>query len=202
MKKQYFLKGLLLTFSLSFTAFVFMNTYEVVFNKDIILANSVSKFRAQDEVNATIQQFDIKPEANPQVYNATYGKLQYLQFPALSSNLYLEEKRVINGLWYVRPNLGQYVGLDKDSHGVIADYLIYTDSSWRTLPAPNQIEVGMDVNLYHDGHQLAAYKVAEKQVMPMQSIYVAGKSANRQIVLIIEDPKNNVYYGFSLVEKS
>jgi len=202
MKRQYLAKCLLVILSLAFTTYVFMNTYEVVFNKDIILANSVSKFTAQDEVNAIIQQFDIKPDANQQSYDAEYNRLQYLQFPALSSNLYLEEKRVINDQWYVRPNLGQYVGLDKDSHGVTVDYLIYTDSSWRTLPAPNQIEVGMNANLFHDGHQLATYKVAEKQIMPIHSIYVAGKATSRQIILIVEDPKHGVYYGFSLVETS
>lgn len=201
MKAHRSLKILLVVISLGFTAYVFMNTYEVVFNKDIVVANSISKFGAQDEINATVQQFDIKPDANQQTYNAVYDHLQYLQFPALSSNLYLEDKRVIDGKWYVRPNLAQYAGLDKDVHGVTTDYLIYTNSSWRTLPSPNQIEVGMDVNLFHDSHQAAGYTVAEKQVMPLNSIYVPSKSSKRQIVLIIEDSRNGVYYGFSLVER-
>jgi hypothetical protein len=178
-----------------------MNTYEVVFNKDIVLADSVRKFTAQNQIEEVISQFDIKPVEGRQVNNAEYSKLQYLQIPALESNLYLEEKRLIEGQWYARPNLGHIVGLNKDDHGVIVDYLVYAISSWQTLPSPNQIEVGMDVKLFHDGRKLAMFKVAEKKALPLYSTFVAGKSDKRQIVLLVEDPKNGVYYGFSLVLK-
>jgi|GEM_PF-3013462 len=198
---QRFAKLLLASVSLCFTAFVFMNTYEVVFNKDIVIADSVRKITAQDQINAIVKQFDIRPVEGRRNNHAEYIKLQYLQIPALESNLYLEEKRVVNGLWYARPNLGHYVGLNKDERNITVDYLIYAISSWRTLPTPNQIEVGMDVNLFHDGRQLAVFKVAEKKVLPFHSTFVAGKSENRQIILFIEDPDNGVYYGFSLVQK-
>lgn len=196
-----FAKLILAGASLCFTAFVFMNTYEVVFNKDIVLADSVRKFTAQNQIEEVISQFDIKPVEGRQVNNAEYSKLQYLQIPALESNLYLEEKRLIEGQWYARPNLGHIVGLNKDDHGVIVDYLVYAISSWQTLPSPNQIEVGMDVKLFHDGRKLAMFKVAEKKALPLYSTFVAGKSDKRQIVLLVEDPKNGVYYGFSLVLK-
>lgn len=194
-------KLLLATVSLCFTAFVFMNTYEVVFNKDIAIADSVQQIASQDPVRAVIEQFDIKPEAGRQHHNAEFTKLQYIQIPALASNLYLEEKRVINGSWYARPNLGHYIGLNKDDHGVTVDYLIYAVSGWQTLPAPNQLEEGMDVKLFHDGRKLAMFKVAEKKVLPLGSTFVAGKSENRQIILLIEDPDEKLYYGFSLVQK-
>jgi len=200
MKRQWLAKALVVTASLLFTGYVFINTYEVVFNKDIPFANSVSKFVAQSEIKAVINQFDIKPDAGPQ-NNAVIGRLQYLQFPALNSNLYLEERRVINGTWYVRPNLAHYIGLDKDNNGVILDFLIYADSSWRTIAQPNQIEIGTDVNLFHDDHEMASYRVAEKQVLPIQSVFIASKTQARQIILIIEDTQHAVYYGFSLVEK-
>jgi hypothetical protein len=194
-------KVLLATMSLAFTAFVFMNTYEVVFNKDIVIADSIRKVAMQDQINTVIDQFNIKPEEGRQSNNAEYSKLQYIQIPALNSNLYLEEKRNIKGTWYARPNLGHIVGLNKDNNGVIVDYMIYAVSSWQTLSSPNQIEVGMDVKLLHDGHKLSMFKVDEKKVLPLQSSFVAGKTKNRQIVLLIEDPKNGVYYGFSLVQK-
>lgn len=200
MKRLSLPKLLLVTLSLGFTAFVFMNTYEVVLNKDIIVANSIAKFGAQSEIKAVINQFDVQPDADQQVSNAQYDKLESLQFPSLTSRLYLEGKRVINGSWYVRPNLGHYIGLDKDVHGVTLDYLIYADQSWRTLPEPNQIEIGSTVNLYHDGHNQTTYKVAEKQVLPVQGTFIASKTQQRQIILLIEDSKQKLYYGFSLVE--
>lgn len=194
-------KLLLAGISLCFTAFVFMNTYEVVFNRDIVLADSVRKFTAQERVDEIIKQFDIRPVEGRRSNNAEYVKLQYIQIPALESNLYLEEKRVINGQWYARPNLGHVVGLNKDDRNITVDYLIYAISSWQTLPEPNQIEVGMDVRLFHDGRQLAMFKVGEKKALPLHSTFVAEKSEKRQIILLIEDPDNGIYYGFSLVQK-
>lgn len=198
---QRWAKLLLAGVSLCFTAFVFMNTYEVVFNKDIAVADSVHQVAIQNQVNTTIQQFDIKPEAGREYNNAEFARLQRLQIPALASNLYLEEKRKINNSWYARPNLGHYLGLNKDNHGATVDYLIYAIKGWQTLPEPNQLEVGMDVKLFHDGSKLAMFRVAEKKVLSMDTTFVAGKSENRQIILLIEDPDAKLYYAFSLVQK-
>lgn len=193
-------KALLAVLTIAFTAFVFMNTYEVVFNKDIVVANSVRRFSNQEEIRDVIAQFNIKPDADEK-HNAAYGRLAYLQFPAISSNLWLEERRVINSSWYYRPNLGHYIGLDKDSSNVTVDYLIYAEQSWQTLPDPNQVEVGMDVKLFHDGHNMSLFTVQEKQVLPMQTAFIPSKSRNRQIILLIEDAHKQIYYAFSLVLK-
>lgn len=196
-----FPKFFLAFISLAVTAFVFLNTYEVVFNQDVVLANAVHRFGVQDQIGAIIRQFDLKPEAGREETNSDYKRLEYIQIPALTSNLYLEEKRIINGSWYVRPSMGHYVGLNKDDHGVTVDYLIYTTGSWQTFAEPNQIEIGMDVKLFHDGHAVSVFKVVEKKMLTMESTFVASKSKNRQIILIIDDPDNHVYYGFSLIPK-
>lgn len=196
-----FSKFLLVFISLGLTAFVFMNTYEVVFNKDIAIAHSVRQYAAQDQIDAIIKQFDLKPEAGREQHNAPYSGLRNIQIVALGANLYLEEKRVINGLWYQRPNLGHIIGLNKDNNDIVVDYLIYTNSSWQTIPFPDQIEPGMDVKLFHDGHAVSMFKVAEKKVLPLHTTFVASKSEKRQIILMIEDPKNNQYYAYSLVLK-
>jgi hypothetical protein len=194
-------KFLLAGVSLFFTAYAFLNTYEVVFNKDIAVANSIHAAVAQGAINATIEQFDIKPEADPDQTNSVYKKLNRVMIPALDSNLYLEEKRVVNHQYYIHPSMGHVIGLNKDDEGVTVDYLIYTERSWRTFPTPNQIEQGMEVRVFHDGNNLSLFKVAEKKVLPMDAVFVPSKSDKRQIVLLVEDPKNNVYYAFSLEMK-
>lgn len=195
------LKFFIVALSMSFTAFVFMNTYEVVFNRDVAVANSVRQFAMQDQLANIIKQFDIEPEANSEKVNAKYERLAYLQFPSLSANLYLEERRVINGSWYVRPNLAHYIELNKDSRGVAVDYLVYARSSWQTIATPNDIELGSDVRLFHDGQKVATFKVQEKEVLPFSSSFVAGKSESRQIILLIEDPDSRTYFAYSLVLK-
>jgi hypothetical protein len=198
---KFLAKFLLASVSLFLTAFVFLNTYEVVFNKDIVMASSIQRATAQTQINATVAQFDIKPEAGQDHSNSAYGKLGRIVIPALDSSLNLEEKRVVNGQWYMRPSMGHVIGLNKDDHGTTVDYLIYAARSWRTFPSPNQIEPGMDVKLFHDGHNTSLFKVAEKKVLPLDSVFVPSKSGERQIILLIEDPANGVFYGFSLVMK-
>jgi hypothetical protein len=180
---------------------VFLNTYEVVFNRDIPGANSVKKVTAQDQVWAIIDQFDIQPEAGWKSNHAGYKKLEYLQVPSISTNLYLEEKRIIDNSWYTRLNMGHYLGLNKDERNITVDYLIYVISSWRTIPQPNEIEKGVDINLFHDGRKVSAFKVEEKEILPLHTTFVASKSENRQIILLIEVPDEEVYYAYSLVLK-
>lgn len=191
----------LAAFTILGTAFVFLNTYEVVFNQDIPVANSVRRYETQEQINAVVKQFDLKPEAGRAKDNSAYQKLQYIQIPALASNLYLEEKRVINGQWYQRPSLGHYVGLNKDDHDVTVDYLIYTNASWQTIQHPDQIEPGMEVKLFHDGFAMSMFRVDEKKVLPSYTSFVASKSEKRQVILLIEDAGRDTYYAYSLVQK-
>jgi len=196
-----FPKLLLASLSLVFTAFVFLNTYEVVFNQDIVLASSLRKFEAGAPVNAIIRDFDIKPEGNSGSSNAPYVKLQSIQIPALSSTLYLEEKRVIHNELYQRPSLGHFIGLNKDDNGATVDYLIYTNESWLTIPNADQIEPGMDVRLIHDGFDQAMFSIKEKKFLPDGSTFVPSKSEKRQIILIIESKDKGMYYAYSLEQK-
>lgn len=200
MKQSWFPKLLLASVSLFFTSYFFLNTYEVVFNKDIVVANSIHPAVAQGPINNMVEQFDIKPEADPDTTNSVYERLSRIVIPAIDSTLYLEEKRTINHQWYIRPSMGHVVGLNKDDDGITLDHLIYTERSWRTFPSPNQIEQGMEVKLFHDGN-LSLFKVAEKKVLPLNEIFVPSKTEQRQIVLLVEDPANNVYYAFSLEMK-
>ena len=199
--KQLFLKSLVVTVSLSFMSLVFLNTFEIVFNKDVVIANSIQPVDAHKQIEAIISQFDIKPEEGRTKTNSDYKKLEYVQIPALASNVYLEEKRIVANQWYSRVNMGHYLGLNKDDRGITVDYLIYTVSSWRTIANPNQIEQGMDVKLFYDGRKQSVFSVEEKKVLPMQTTFVASKAQNRQIILLIEDQKQAVYYAYSLVLK-
>lgn len=191
-------KILLLLLSIIFTAFAFVNTYEVIFNKDVAFANSIRPISAQEQINAIVKQFDLKPEAGRERHNTQYTGLGRLHFPSLESNVYLEEKRLVDGQWYVRPSLAHYIGLNKDNFDVTVDYLIYMQAGWQTLPNPDLLEKGMEVRLFHDGNTATTFKIVEKKVLPLQTTFVAGKSEDRQIVLFIEDPGKKLYYGFSL----
>jgi hypothetical protein len=183
--------------SAAFTVFVFLNTYEVVFNKDIPGGVSVQKDAEQSVLNDIVHGFAAKEAANAGTYS-NLGQLQYFEIPDLHMRVTLEEARKINGQWYRRPSLAEYAGLNKDSSNVTIDYLIYTSQSWRTVPDALQIETGMQVRLFYKGG-VSDFKVAEKKVLPQDSALLVGKAQGRQIVLVVENPANKTYVGFSLV---
>ena len=181
-----------------FTAFVFMNTYEVVFNRYVPLAQSLQKVAAQDVINGAIRDFSAKAGSDQTNADPDLTGMSSLEFPDLKAHWTVEESRKIDGAWFARPSAGQDIGLNKNQMGVTEDYLVYAIKSWRTLPHPDQIQQGMSVRL-HYGHAVSNFTVAEKKVSPLSSSLLVSKSEDRQILLIVEDPHNNLYYGFSLV---
>lgn len=201
MLKQRLIAGSFFLGSFLFTALVFMNMYEVVFNKDIALASSVQRVEPQGPINQIVQEFQIKSDTRLLNQSGQMENLDSLQIPSLKLNLTLEESRRIGGLWYRRPSRGHYVGLNKDDYGNTGDYLIYTDKSWRTVPAPDQIQTGMLATIAYQGGYAATFTVAEKTVLPDDRSFIFSKAEGREIILIVEDDAAHTYYGFSLDPK-
>ena len=181
-----------------FTAFVFVNTYEVVFNRDVAFAQSIRKMSAQSAMASTVSNFQTKLESDSQAGMAPLEHIDSLEVPALEMQVTIEESRRIGNDWYQRPSAAHYVGLNKDRSGVSIDYLIYTSKSWRTISNPAQIEQGMEVKIAHD-NGTALFTVAEKKVLSLDHSLLVGKTEDRQVLLLVEDPENNLYYGYSLV---
>lgn len=187
--------------SFLFTALVFANMYEIVFNKDIVFATSVQKVEPQAPINQIIQEFQIKTDTRLLDQSGEMENLKSLRVPALNLDLTLEESRRINDAWYRRPSRGHYVGLNKDDYGNTGDYLIYTDKSWRTVPAPDQIQTGMDVVITYQGSYSATFTVTEKTMLSDDRSFIFSKTEGREIILIVEDDANHTYYGYSLAAK-
>lgn len=190
-----FVFGLL---SLLFTVFVLINTYEVIFNRDIPFAYAVRKIDTQDVVNKEIKEFDVRRDNRAIGNAAALGDLEYLEIPSLKIRVSLEEARKIGNLWYQRPNVAHYVGLNKDHLGNIVDYLIYTDRSWRTLPYTNELGEGTEIKIHTTKGFSTSFVVSEKAVSPLEKSFIVNKTDNRQIVLIVDDPTIKGYYGYSL----
>lgn len=184
-----------------FTAFVFANTYEVVFNRDIAFATSVEKSANQTVIDAAVKDFETRLSSNAADTAVAFDQIDRIEIPALKAQLTTEEARRINNAWYARPSTAHYIGLNKNKYGVTVDYLLYAVKSWRTLPAPERIEQGMDVVVYYQGAS-SVLQIAEKKVLPLDRSLLVSKSENRQILLIVEDPDAGVYYGYSLEAKN
>jgi len=185
--------------SFAFTALVFMNTYEVLWNKDIVVAHSIQRMSSQKVIDTAVREFSAKADTGEQL--SDMGGISDIEIEALKTRVKVEEARKVNGQWYQRLSTAHYIGLNKDKEGKTVDYLLYASKSWRSLPSPDRIDVGMEVKVTdaHGGMQL--YAVAEKKVTSLNRSLIVSKSEDRQIVMIIEDPHAGTYYGYSLVLK-
>lgn len=185
--------------SFVFTGFVFLNTYEVVWNKDVIIARSVQKVVAQQVIDTAVKDFAIKAGSTDDV--GDLGGITALEIPSLKIRLRAEEARSIDGQWYQRPSMAHYIGLNKNKDGVPVDYLLYAGTSWRTLPAPDRIAEGTEVHLIDNHGGTSVFTVSEKKQLSLDRSLIVSKTESRQIVLIVEDPHSGMYYGYSLVLK-
>ena len=181
-----------------FTMYIFLNTYEVVFNKDIVFADSVQKVVAQQTINNAIKEFATKNMTDEINASTSLDNMDHLEIPALNVKLHIEESRKINNLWYERPATVHYIGLNKNDHGAAIDYLLYTTASWRTMTDPDRIEKGMEVDVYYGGSAVSTYTVTDKKMLPINQSLLVDQSVVRQILFIIENPKDDIYYGYSL----
>jgi phosphotransferase system IIB component len=186
----------LVTFA--FTTFVLLNTYELVFNQDIAVANSIRKVAAQEAIKNAVQDFSSKALSDEINASTGFNNLDHLEIPALKMQLKIEEARKVNNEWYERPGAAHYIELNKNNHGAPIDYLFYTTQSWRTINEPDHIEKGMEVDVFFGSNDTAAFVVVDKKIAPLTQSLLVGKLDTRQILLIIENPENSIYYGYSL----
>lgn len=181
-----------------FTGMVFLNTYEVVFNKDIVLADSISGIAAQQTINGAIKEFETKNLTDETNASAGLDDMDHLEIPALGARLHIEESRKVDGAWYARPDSLHFIELNKNQHGATIDYLLYGLQSWRTISDPDRVEKGMEIELYYGGGAVSTFVVKDKKTLAINQSLLVNASDVRQLLLIIENKKHGIYYGYSL----
>lgn len=186
-------------FTFLFTMFVFLNTYEVVFNKDIAFASSIRKVSSQKTINSAIEEFATKNQTDEINASGSLDTMEYLEIPSLNIRLRVEESRKIGTLWYERPGALHRIGLNKNQHGATIDYVLYGTASWRSITDPDRIEKGVTANVvYNGGSSSLGFTVTDKKVLPIGQSLIVDKSESRQLLLIIEEPDEHVFYGYSM----
>lgn len=187
--------------SFCFTAFVYANTYEVVFNKDAPIVSSVVRTDIQAPINGVISDFALKQGLSQSSFSSNLTTLKSLEFPAARTRLPLEEFRRIEGYWYMRPGFGSYVNLNKDLNNNTVDYLIYARESWQTFVDGGKLETGMEASLFHDNNSRLDFTIESKSLFNKAELPTIGKVEERQLVLLIEDTASQQYFSYSLVQK-
>ncbi len=185
--------------SFTFTLFIFANAFEVLANQDIPLGMSLNQMEIQEPINKIVSEYKIKQGNKDIDINLDIGIIDLIEIEELGIKSIVEEARNINDIWYQRPSMAQYIELNYDKFNNPVDYLIYLKKSWRTIPYTSNIEIGNTVNISTKKGQSISYSVESIKILNYNDIFVASKSDKRQIILLIEDTNNSIYYGYSLV---
>lgn len=185
--------------SFTFTLFIFANAFEVLANQDIPLGMSLNQMEIQEPINKIVSEYKIKQGNKDIDINLDIGIIDLIEIEELDIKSIVEEARNINDIWYQRPSMAQYIELNYDKFNNPVDYLIYLKKSWRTIPHTSNIEIGNTVNISTKKGQSISYSVESIKILNYNDIFVASKSDKRQIILLIEDTNNSIYYGYSLV---
>lgn len=197
--KNSLIKLFFFTLTFVFTGYISLNTWEIMANTDLPIANSVEKSNLNSVINYLTTDFGTKLDTRYIDSNSKLGELAYLEIPSLKTRLYFEEARKLCDHWYIRPTFGGYIGLNTDSRGNTIDYLVFAKKTWSLIPYTDELELGTAVILYTKRGYKVNFEISEKHIKKYDEKIVIAKSDKRQLVLLIDDPDNRLYYGYSLV---
>lgn len=145
-----------------------------------------------------MEEFIVTTSSRVISVSAKIDTLDHLAIPDFRSVIRIEEARKIEGAWFYRPSMIHQIALNKDEQGNDVDYLLYTVKSWKSVPYPEEIEVGMEMTLFTTKGTPIPIEVVERQVVKSKNSLLLRKTEKRQIILVVEDTKQNLVYGFSL----
>lgn len=177
-----------------FTALIFLNTFEVVFNRDIPFVQAIKPLETQGAVNEILSFYSVSGTKEYDVKTGALGELDFAYFPSIDSQVYIARERQIKDKWYYRPNNIHYIPLNYDALGDIGDYIFYTSKSWRAIGLPQDLEIGDEMRVTNTRSKTVSFEIVDMQILPQDTPFVPDDSGLRQIILMVDDPQNDVYY--------
>lgn len=197
MSKSLFNKVLIGIVTAIFTAMIFLNTAEVVFNKDIPVVQAIKPLESQKVVNDILNFYSVAGEKEYDVKTGALGELDFAYLPSIDARVFIARERQIDDTWYFRPNNIHYIPLNYDALGDVGDYLFYTSKSWRAVHAPEELQIGDELRVTNTRSKTISFSITDKQILPHDALYVPSDTGLRQIILVVDDPVNDVYYIYT-----
>lgn len=174
------------------TAFIALNSYEVIFQKDLKYINAVQTFSSSklidDLSEATNSAFSARQKTTQIVHNP-----QALKFPSIKQRIEIIPAQKVNNQWVEMGNKGHYISLGENSESGIGNTIIYLKRDWRTILEPNDLKENNKFYL-ETSKYINSYKVIGFNVKAQNDNYVLNPLPRSYVLLVIEDPKNNVNY--------
>lgn len=181
-------------FSLSLTLFMFLSSYELLFNKDIKYVkaiNSVGTLKSEQIITPLIPK--IYPD---NVALGTYGKPHELRFPTEEFRMSIVPYIKNDGHYLFRANNAHFLPTSEAKQGGLGDSVIYLSRDWRTINDPNSIKVDDNVFIDTDKGWRYMYRLIEKKVLSYDGKYVASERQKSSLIILIEDHSSDRIYVY------
>lgn len=180
--------GLLMTISAVITLYLFLNSYEVMFNTDIPHVKALAPVSDQQIIDQLAQNQAVDVDTIKQVHNP---RVLRIKNPSAKLELLPAIQQSTQRL--MRTNKGHYIVLQEHPESGIGNTVIYLAKGWRTIPHPELIQENSRLFLETD-HYVNMYKVIEVSRNPFGEYYLVDPLEKPYLLLVIQDQPQQVNY--------
>jgi hypothetical protein len=168
--------------SFALTVFIFLNSYEVVFNKDLPYISAVKTVNL-DSIQASYPlspqidspTFDTKTFGDPISLKVSGGKAKVSLVPAIFND----------NKWLARSNAGQITSFT--INGFSDNLFVYMREDVRTIQTVRQVRPGDNMQMDTvDGFRYL-FRVSDVQTIGTNSPFILQKTQKPQIFIVIQD---------------
>lgn len=184
----------LLSFFIS--ANVYASSYELLFNQDLPIVSSLTKFSYRDLLVSL--ERDNSSVGQPLTgFVGDNGEPKELRLPQPEAKLALVPAvKSIQGDFLVRASTGHFFMTAPAKDGTLADVVVYAKRDWRSLPTNAGISIDDNIFLDTTKDWRYVYRIVEAVEGDQASRYVMPTSRRSGIILVIEGPNGaEIYRG-------
>lgn len=176
------------------TVFIFLNSYETVFSKDVKYISTVETINIDSIVTSVIQQNNNVSAEDELRMIEKFGVPAYLRIPKVVSKIQLMKSiKNSDDKLLCRSNSGHYLFFEGSTNKDSENIIIYIKKSWRTIDDINVLEEGDNVFVETVDNKLHMYKVDNVRKAPVNSQYTINKTDDPTLTIIIESD-NDINY--------
>lgn len=188
-------------FFFGITVFVFLNSFEIVFNRDVPFVGALEPFGSRGTIESIL-----KKDSNNTVLSnyekdwiGDFGIPKTLKIPVFGSRLPLSGPIFSSGEWLVRSGNGHFLIMGPGKNGNVGDVIIYSRSGWRTISSPERLSIGDNIFLETDTDWRYMFRVVNKGSLHPDQPFVKSDTDLGSLILLIDDGSRGVVFAFECV---
>lgn len=190
-----FIFGLVCIVSTLLTAYIFINSFAVIFSTDFQLSNAFSKSSISQVINYSINQ----SYKQSHYYNgnnfAKNKNLSFIEIPILQRRLELTRGINKNDDWYIRGNKSNYLLTENVNKS--ENLIIYLEKSWRTIPSIQVLKNGDLIYITTEDRWNYIFRIYNIAELNDGEKFVLHSKSDVNLNLVIDNSETN---GYQLIQ--